>query len=173
MGSGVLVESLKNKHEAAETDISVGPTSRTLVRMQRTRERCYVPSQCCSYCPITQLREIGTPTLHCTNCRFGLQSEDWAIDPLGHGITPTTRPQVAGPEESSQLLCYCATIWPEAESEFGIHSRHDREFASFIIMILEVCLRANLLPYQGGWNNHIRKTTKPPKLVLGPLIDGE
>lgn len=95
MGSGVLVESLKNKHEAAETDISVGPTSRTLVRMQRTRERCYVPSQCCSYCPITQLREIGTPTLHCTNCRFGLQSEDGAIDPLGHAITPTTRPQVA------------------------------------------------------------------------------
>lgn len=121
IGSGVVVALLKNKHQVAETDFTVGLTGRTVVRMQRTREGYCVPSRCCSYCPITQLREIDEPTLHATNCRFVLQSEDGDIDPQGRGITPSVRAQIASAEESSQLPCYCATVWPEAESEFEIH----------------------------------------------------
>lgn len=136
ISSGVLVASLENKHQVAETDFTVGLTGRTVVRMQRRKEGYYVPSRCCSYCPITQLREIDTLILHATNCRFVVQSEDGDIDPQGRGITPSMRPQIASPEEPSQSPCYCATIWPEAESEFEIHSRHDRELASFIMMVL-------------------------------------
>lgn len=49
-----------------------------------------------------------------------IQSEDGDIDPLGHGIISKTRPQNSSSGESSQLPCFCSTIWPEAESEFGI-----------------------------------------------------
>lgn len=121
ISSGVVVALLKNKHQVAETDFTVGLTGRTVVRMQRTREGYCVPSRCCSYCPITQVRGIDEPTLHATNCRFVLQSEDGDIDPQGRGITPSVRPQIASAEKSSQLPCYCATVWPEAESEFEIH----------------------------------------------------
>lgn len=107
--SGVLVALLKNEHQVAESDFTVGLTGRTVVRMQRTREGYCVPSRCCSYCLITQLREFDTATLHATNCRYVLQSEDGEIDPPGRGITPSVRPQIASPEEASQLPRYCAS----------------------------------------------------------------
>lgn len=91
-----------------------------IMRVQRTSKGYCKPSRCCSYCPITQFREIGTSTLQSTNCQFVVQSEDGDIDPLDHGITSNTRPQSASPGESSQSPCFCSTNWPEAESEFGI-----------------------------------------------------
>lgn len=59
-----------------------------------------------------------------------VESEDGDIDPLGHGITSKTLPQVASPGESSQLPCFCSTILfgQRLNLNLEFHSRHDREW---------------------------------------------
>ena len=101
ISSGVLVELLKNKHQVAETEFTVGLTGRTA---NEGGVLCAIAML--QLLPNYQLREIDTPTLHATNCRFVLQSEDRDIDPQGRGITPSVHPQIASPEESSQLPRY-------------------------------------------------------------------
>lgn len=135
ISSGVLAASLKNKHQVAEIDFSVGPTSRTLMRMQRKREGYCGPSRCSLpdypawrnwYANTAKYKLVDL----CSSPRTGPLIH-WA-----HGTTLTTHPQSASPEKLSQLPCFCATIWLEAGSEFGIHSRHEKELAYFVVIVV-------------------------------------
>lgn len=121
----MLVASFENKHQVAETLLCWSNIIESAANEQGILYAIAMLQL------VTEFREIGTPILHSTDCRFVVESEDGDIDPLGHGITSKTLPQVASPGESSQLPLFGQRL--NLNLEF--HSRHDRELASFIIVV--------------------------------------
>lgn len=58
ISSGVVVALLKNKHQVAETDFTVGLTGRTVVRMQRTREGIVCHRDAAAIARLPRLEEL-------------------------------------------------------------------------------------------------------------------